>query len=85
MLRPGALIMYILFPSGMSLSGFVTIWPTGAVQPTASVLQYNPNQGVMALAINVPLSADGKISIYLHNDAGHMVLDVTGYYIPVDP
>jgi hypothetical protein len=52
--------------------------------PTASVLQYNPKQGIMALAINVPLSADGKISIYLHNDSGDMVLDVTGYYIPVD-
>ncbi len=60
--------------------GFVTLWPSGGGRPLAAQLQLNVNQGVMALALNVPIGADGAISIFL-SQPGDVIIDAVGYYV----
>jgi hypothetical protein len=74
----------ILHREALELDGYVTIWPAGKPMPVASVVQNNPKQKIMALAVNIPVGDGGEISIFTQNSRTHMVLDVTGYYVPVD-
>ncbi|MGB7728645.1 MAG: Ig-like domain-containing protein [Candidatus Acidiferrum sp.] len=60
--------------------GFLTIWPTGQPQPTASTL--NAYTGtVTANAAIVGAGANGNVSVFVTNDAD-VVLDVNGYFAP---
>jgi len=63
-------------------TGSLTIWPQGAAKPATSYLQYNGKlQSVMSLALNIPLSSTGGISIQ-SSCAGDVIIDVIGYYMP---
>jgi hypothetical protein len=58
----------------------VTIWPADAPMPLASMLQFNNKQQLtMALALNVPLSADRKFNIFSQK-VGDVIVDAIGYY-----
>ena len=62
-----------------SVGGFVTVWPTGALRPTASNLNLNVGDARPNL-VTVRMGAGGKVSLY--NEAGSvdLVADVAGWY-----
>jgi hypothetical protein len=59
-------------------AGFLTVWPTGDVQPTASVLNYGPGT-VVPNAVTVKVSAAGAFSVFAQTPT-NVVIDVMGYY-----
>jgi hypothetical protein len=61
-------------------SGFnwITLYPFGVSQPTASNLNFTANQ-IVPNAFVVGLSSDGKFNIY-SRAATHFIVDVTGYF-----
>ncbi len=62
--------------------GYLTVWPTGQQQPTASTLN-SPSGAVIANGTIVPAGANGAISVFATNDTD-LVVDVNGYFITVD-
>jgi hypothetical protein len=65
-------------PSGAL--GYLTIWPLGTSQPTASTL--NSDGRVKANAAIVPAGSDsgGSVNVYVTN-ATHFILDIDGYFV----
>ncbi len=56
-------------------------WPAGRAMPGSSVLNTDPSR-VVATGTMLGVGSNGAVSLY--NDAGevHVVVDVTGYYVP---
>jgi hypothetical protein len=63
--------------------GFVTVYPTGATLPLASVLN-DLSGDVLANAATIQAGTSGAISVYATNPT-HLVLDIYGYYTAVVP
>jgi MBG domain (YGX type) len=59
--------------------GFLTLWPTGQMQPVTSTL--NSDGRVKANAAIVPAGANGGVSVYATNST-HFILDIDGYFVP---
>jgi hypothetical protein len=60
--------------------GFLTVWPTGHAQPTASTL--NSLDGtILANAAIVPAGTGGAVSFFATNTTD-LVVDVNGYFAP---
>ena len=66
---------------GPSAASYLTAWPGGQTQPTASNLNYSAGQVVPNLVV-VKVGATGNVSLY--NDAGsvHVLADVVGWFGP---
>ncbi len=58
--------------------GFMTVFPTGAAQPTSSDLNFLGGE-VTSNAIVAPAGGGGAISIFV-NVSTQMILDINGYY-----
>jgi len=58
--------------------GYLTIWPTGEVQPVVSTLN-SPDGRVKANAAIVPAGVSGAISVYV-SDSADVILDINGYF-----
>ena len=65
--------------TGATAPSFVTAWPSGEPRPNASNVNTEPGQDVPNLAI-VAVGADGTISLYNNAGAGHLVVDIYGYF-----
>lgn len=65
--------------TGTTASGFLTLWPAGASQPTASNLNWVAGQTIPN-AVTVKVGAGGKVNVF--NAAGNatVIVDVVGYY-----
>ena len=61
-------------------SGFITLWPSDAVQPIVSNLNYVPGQ-VVPNAFTVGVGSDGKFNIYAFTST-HFIVDLNGYFTP---
>ncbi len=59
---------------------FVTAWPSGQVQPLASILNA-PNGTAAANAAIIPAGANGSISTFASSDTD-LVIDINGYFAP---
>jgi hypothetical protein len=59
---------------------WITLYPFGVPQPTASNLNFTQNQ-IVPNAFWVGLSGDGKFNIYSHAST-HFIVDLTGYFAP---
>lgn len=72
----------INFPSagGYTGTGNVTFYPSDAVKPEVSNLNYSANQTI-SNGFTVGLSAAGAFSIFSYSDV-HLVVEVVGYYAP---
>lgn len=57
---------------------FLTVWPKGTAQPVASNLNFTAGQVVPNL-VEVPVSADGKVSVFNLAGSTDVVFDVAGY------
>jgi len=69
--------------AGATSNGFVTVYPTGQPQPTASNLNFAPAQVVPNMVI-VPLGSGGKVSLYNSSGSTDLVVDVLGWF-PTGP
>jgi hypothetical protein len=58
--------------------GYVTVYPCDVKRPDASSLNF-VNSQTIPNAVSVPLSANGKVCIYVYGKA-HILFDVVGYY-----
>lgn len=58
---------------------FLTAYPTGAQRPNAANLTFSPGKTISNLAI-VPMSSDGRISLYNLAGSTHVVVDVLGWF-----
>ena len=67
--------------TGPSTGGFITVYPSGSSQPTASNLNFSAGQTIPNL-VTVKLGAGGKIKLS-NNSAGtvQLIADVAGYYL----
>jgi hypothetical protein len=68
-----------ILPAG---DGFMTVFPTGTPQPTASDLNFLGGETI-ANALIVPAGAGGSIDVFV-NVTTNMILDINGYYRPGD-
>ena len=59
--------------------GYLTLWPTGAVQPLVSTLNSYDGQ-VTANAAMVPAGTSGSINAFVTNDTD-LILDINGYFL----
>lgn len=59
-------------------SGFVTAWPSGQAQPTASNINVEGVGATISTLVTVPMGADGKVNLFT-NAGGHLVADVAGW------
>ena len=71
--------------------GYLTVWPTGDVQPLASSHNFVPGLTVANLVL-AKVGAGGQVSIFNSFGASHVVVDVVGYFsatggtfVPVSP
>ena len=65
--------------AGPTGSSFLTVWPTGAAQPTASNLNWVPGE-VIPNAVTVKLGTGGKVSVFNNSGNVDVIIDVAGYY-----
>jgi hypothetical protein len=68
-----------ILPAG---DGFMTVFPTGTPQPTASDLNFLAGETI-ANALIVPAGTGGSINVFV-NVTTDMILDINGYYRPGD-
>ncbi len=61
--------------------GFATAWATGYSQPAVSNLNFAYAGETSANAAILPVSPGGSVDIYL-DTAAHLIVDVTGYWLP---
>jgi hypothetical protein len=65
---------------GATGTGFLTLYPAGASLPTASSVNFYPNE-TLTKEVNVRLSAGGAVAV-TNSSPGttHFIIDVVGYY-----
>jgi len=67
-----------LVPPSHNGVGYLTIWPTGELQPTVSTMNSLDGR-IKANAAIVPAGASGSVNVYLSNTS-NVVIDVNGYF-----
>lgn len=70
-----------LIAIGPDNGGFLTVWPAGAGQPTASNLNYIATDSVRSNAATIPLAASTLFSVFTSRPV-NLVVDVVGYFAP---
>lgn len=60
---------------------FLTVFPAGAPQPTASNLNWVANTTIPNL-VTVKIGAGGQVSIFNQNGKVQVIADVAGYFVP---
>jgi len=60
-------------------ASYVTVFPWGAIVPTASNLNFLPGQTIPNMVI-VPVSPNGQITLLIPDGITHVVIDVLGYF-----
>jgi hypothetical protein len=68
--------------TGMTLGGYVTLWPSGIAQPTISSINFAGTEPALANGAIVGLSTNAQdLSVFDgSNSAVHIIIDVTGYF-----
>ena len=63
-------------------AGYLHAWPTGQTEPNATLLNYGTSSATAGQV--VPLAAASPTPLTVKNYAGttHLIVDVTGYYVP---
>ncbi len=62
-------------------SSYLTVWPKGQTQPTASNLNWVAGE-VIPNAVTVKLGASGEVSVFNSSGNVDVIIDVAGYYQP---
>ena len=67
-----------------NIPGYLTVFPTGSLRPTASTLNYSANQ-VVANGTVVKVGTSGSISMFASGGCPNVVVDVVGWFAPGTP
>ncbi len=62
--------------------GYFTIWPTGTLRPTVSSLNFSAGEDAVANLVEIPIGANGDISVYNASGSTDLLIDVEGYVAP---
>ncbi len=62
---------------------FLTMFPSGATQPTTSNLNWLPGQSPTPNKVDIGLSPTGQMSMFNLNGRVDVIADVVGYYSPI--
>ena len=65
--------------AGPTAGGFLTVWPAGASQPTASNLNFVAGQ-VVANRVIVGIGSAGQVDLYNSFGSTNVIVDVNGWY-----
>ena len=60
---------------------FFTVWPTGADQPTASILNWEAGTRAVGNEVRITLGADGASNVENAFGDVDLVVDIDGYYV----
>ena len=64
-----------------TMGSFVTIYPDGVERPTSSNLNFAPGETIPNLTM-VKVGTQGRVKLYNHLGATHLIADVVGFYAP---
>ncbi len=59
---------------------FLTVWPSDAAKPLASVLNWQAGDAARPNKVDVRLSPEGRINLYNNAGTVNIIADVLGYY-----
>ncbi len=62
-------------------TGYVSVWPAGRSQPTASSANVEFSDQTIANLVTVPLGTNGALRVFTQPRT-HVIVDVFGYYVP---
>ncbi len=65
---------------GPTSNGYLTVFPTGMSQPNASVLNFLTGESAVATLVEIPVGANGSISIFNSSGNTDILVDIEGYY-----
>jgi hypothetical protein len=65
--------------TGTTAPSFLTLWPNGAAQPTASNLNWSAGQTIPN-AVTVKVGDLAKIKVFNNSGAANVIIDVVGWY-----
>ncbi len=65
--------------TGTTAASFLTAWPTGATQPTASSVNWVAGQTIPN-AVTVKLGSGGTVDVFNPSGSADVIFDVVGYY-----
>ncbi|MDA8330580.1 MAG: hypothetical protein M0027_05135, partial [Candidatus Dormibacteraeota bacterium] len=74
-----AVVVNLTEASATADGGYITAYPAGATQPTASNINFNAGAQV-ANRVTVGVGTNGQIDLYNFNGTTNVVVDVDGYY-----
>jgi hypothetical protein len=74
----GSVILNVTVASPTA-AGFVTVWPAGNAQPTASNLNFTPGQIIPNLVV-AKIGTNGKVSMFNSAGSTPVVADVAGWF-----
>lgn len=74
-----AVVLNVTEAGATANGGYLTVYPQGATQPTASNLNFNVGTQI-ANRVIVGVSTSGQVSFYNFNGTTQLVVDVDGYY-----
>ncbi len=74
-----AVVVNLTEASATADGGYITAYPAGASQPTASNINFNAGAQV-ANRVTVGVGTNGQIDLYNFNGTTNVVVDVNGYY-----
>jgi hypothetical protein len=64
-----------------SVSSYLTVFPSGAVRPLASNLNWVGGQAPVPNAVVTDIGADGKVSFFNNSGVVDVAADIVGYYV----
>ena len=67
--------------TGTTGAGYLTLYPAGASQPTASAINWGSSGQTIANGIQLAISSARDVSIFCAGGSTQVVLDVNGYYL----
>lgn len=74
-----AVVLNVTVTEPTASEGFLTVFPSGAVRPLASNLNFVAGQTVPNLVM-AKVGADGKVSVFNNLGTSHVVFDLVGWY-----
>ncbi len=75
----GAVVMNVTVAQPTA-DGFITVFPDGAQQPTASNLNFKAGQSIANL-VTAKVGTGGKVDIYNFSGTTQVIFDVVGYFM----
>jgi hypothetical protein len=75
-----AVVLNVTATNTTAAGGYLTIWANGQSQPTASNLNFGPNESIPNRVIVPVNSSNDEINIYNYSGHTDVIIDVNGWY-----